>query len=307
MFGSANDEKSSIPAMEVFNHHDGKPEQELKIKGAKKRSRTAYTSYQLIALERAFLKNNYISRPARTYMAKELGLLEKQIKIWFQNRRMKDKTGKPRTGTSTTTATTSPVKDNKRSMIASQVRMEKDYDHCIVTRLLSQRKNFAQQAQPMTTFAPPQIPVHHPVNRLPTTSHLLDYKQAAMVVPEQQQQQQQADLPATLPSRLAPPPPPAFYQGFTEDPECIRDYNTGYSSCAVTSNNNYYNFMDENNYFETNPGYGSSPTSDLSSGDSLTDDVFCPMEKTPQTTISWGAPPTYDIPYSLDSHFIMNL
>lgn len=319
MFETIDDNEKLAALPEVFHHHDRKSETQEMKKSSKKRSRTAYTSYQLIALERAFIKNNYISRPSRTLLAKELGLLEKQIKIWFQNRRMKDKTGKPK---STTSAASSPVKD-KRSIMASQMRMEKDYDHCIVTRLLSQRKNFAQ---PPTSFiTPPQIPVHRQVNRLPTTSHLLDYKQAALVVPEHhhhhnQQQQQQTELPATLPTMApsrVPPPPPAYYQGSHEEPECIPEYNNnqGYSN-----NYSYNYYMDESTYFEMNPSYGAgnthlstSPTSDLSSGESLVDDLFsCPIEKAPQTTISWGAPQTttsYDTtPYSLDSqHFIMNL
>ncbi|KAL3279898.1 hypothetical protein HHI36_017404 [Cryptolaemus montrouzieri] len=55
----------------------------------KKRARTAYTSNQLVELEREFYKNNYLCRPRRIQLAQTLNLRERQIKIWFQNRRMK--------------------------------------------------------------------------------------------------------------------------------------------------------------------------------------------------------------------------
>ena len=54
-----------------------------------KRNRTVFTNEQLDRLELVFTKSKYLVGNERTALAAELNLNETQVKVWFQNRRIK--------------------------------------------------------------------------------------------------------------------------------------------------------------------------------------------------------------------------
>lgn len=69
--------------------HGGSNSQGASAKAKVKRVRTIFTAEQLERLEAEFARQQYMVGPERLYLAAALSLTEAQVKVWFQNRRIK--------------------------------------------------------------------------------------------------------------------------------------------------------------------------------------------------------------------------
>ncbi|XP_054846656.1 ventral anterior homeobox 2 [Eublepharis macularius] len=105
-----------------------------------KRTRTSFTAEQLYRLELEFQRCQYVVGRERTELARQLNLSETQVKVWFQNRRTKQKKDQSRDSEKRTTSTS------------------ESFATCNILRLLEQGRLLSVPAPP-TLLSPTSNPI----------------------------------------------------------------------------------------------------------------------------------------------------
>ncbi|XP_053605835.1 homeobox protein pnx-like [Plodia interpunctella] len=172
------------------------PEQNIKeeitevpvIRKKPKRMRTAYTTEQLKVLEKTYNRFKYIDVNHRRELAATLNIGEKSIKVWFQNRRMKEK----RTSSESSCDSSSEI---SREMSPPHVETHKpafDYSNAHNTDNLEPRYEFPVyhvQAYPEQFYGQSKAPItHYPENYQnvkPTTDQTESFVKEGGVYPTQ--------------------------------------------------------------------------------------------------------------------------
>ncbi|XP_066488321.1 ventral anterior homeobox 2 [Tiliqua scincoides] len=106
-----------------------------------KRTRTSFTAEQLYRLELEFQRCQYVVGRERTELARQLNLSETQVKVWFQNRRTKQK------------------KDQSRDSEKRSTSTSESFATCNILRLLEQGRLLSVPAAPPALLSPSANPM----------------------------------------------------------------------------------------------------------------------------------------------------